>query len=187
MGLFKKQREALGDLGDIVAMSRQMPRPKLGDALRDANALMGQTIEQNNLRASGVPGEALVENLADTGMTLNDNPVVEFQLLVTIPGREPYRVAHREMVPRLAPNMYAVGMKYPVRVDPGDPNKLMFDFMAQAAQAQAIGNAAMAQAQGAPAGGDPMARLERLAQLHQQGALSDSEFAAQKARILQEM
>ena len=52
----------------------------------------------------------------------------------------------------------------------------------QAAQEQA------AQQQAAPpqanGGDDQIAQLERLAQLHQQGALTDEEFAGQKAKLL---
>jgi phage protein U len=45
--------------------------------------------------------------------------------------------------------------------------------------------AAMAQgAQAATGGSDATAELERLAQLHTQGVLTDEEFAAEKARIL---
>ena len=36
----------------------------------------------------------------------------------------------------------------------------------------------------APAGPDPIEQLKELAQLHQQGILTDEEFAAQKAKIL---
>ena len=36
----------------------------------------------------------------------------------------------------------------------------------------------------APAGADPIEQLKELAQLHQQGVLTDEEFAAQKAKIL---
>ena len=36
----------------------------------------------------------------------------------------------------------------------------------------------------APAGPDPIAQLKELAQLHQQGVLTDEEFAAQKAKLL---
>ena len=35
-----------------------------------------------------------------------------------------------------------------------------------------------------PAGGDVYAELEKLGQLHEQGILTDDEFAAQKAKIL---
>jgi hypothetical protein len=36
----------------------------------------------------------------------------------------------------------------------------------------------------APAGPDPIEQLKQLGQLHQQGVLTDEEFAAQKARLL---
>jgi Short C-terminal domain len=36
----------------------------------------------------------------------------------------------------------------------------------------------------APAEPDPMEQLQKLAQLHEQGILTDEEFAAQKAKIL---
>jgi len=42
----------------------------------------------------------------------------------------------------------------------------------------------MAQAQGAQAAADPTEQLARLADLHDRGALTDEEFAAQKAKIL---
>jgi hypothetical protein len=37
---------------------------------------------------------------------------------------------------------------------------------------------------GAPAAADPIDQLKELAALHQQGVLTDDEFAAQKARLL---
>jgi hypothetical protein len=58
-----------------------------------------------------------------------------------------------------------------------------------AAAAEAVANAQAAQAPAAPAaapsaGGDMMAQLGQLAQLHSQGILSDEEFAAAKAKLL---
>ena len=41
-----------------------------------------------------------------------------------------------------------------------------------------------APAPAAPAAPDPIAQLKQLGELHQQGVLTDEEFAAQKARIL---
>jgi hypothetical protein len=43
---------------------------------------------------------------------------------------------------------------------------------------------AQQQAAAAPAGGDDMAELQKLAELHNQGILTDEEFAAKKAQIL---
>src|SRR5688572_6263884 len=43
------------------------------------------------LIANGIPGTALVLDVRDTGVTLNNvNAVLETRLQVTIPGREPY-------------------------------------------------------------------------------------------------
>jgi hypothetical protein len=41
-----------------------------------------------------------------------------------------------------------------------------------------------APAPAAPAAPDPIAQLKQLGELHQQGVLTDEEFAAQKARLL---
>ncbi len=53
------------------------------------------------------------------------------------------------------------------------------------AQDQAQYDQQMAQQQAAaPAASDPNAELQNLAQLHQQGVLTDEEFAAAKAKVL---
>jgi hypothetical protein len=41
-----------------------------------------------------------------------------------------------------------------------------------------------APAPAAPAAPDPMEQIQKLAQLHEQGILTDEEFAAQKAKLL---
>jgi hypothetical protein len=55
----------------------------------------------------------------------------------------------------------------------------------QQAAMQPVAQPAVAPQPGAPAGGDDtITQLERLAQLKQQGLLSDAEFAAAKAKLL---
>jgi membrane protease subunit (stomatin/prohibitin family) len=57
-----------------------------------------------------------------------------------------------------------------------------------AAQGAMAGQAmAAAAAGGATAAQDPVARLERLAALHEKGLLTDAELQAQKAKILGEL
>jgi hypothetical protein len=53
-----------------------------------------------------------------------------------------------------------------------------------AADAQAQMAATQPAAPAAPAAADPMAEIQKLAQLHAAGALTDEEFAAAKAKIL---
>ena len=54
----------------------------------------------------------------------------------------------------------------------------------QEAQQQAAAPPPAALAPAAPAEDDQMAQLQKLAQLHSQGILTDEEFAASKAKIL---
>jgi membrane protease subunit (stomatin/prohibitin family) len=56
----------------------------------------------------------------------------------------------------------------------------------QAQYEQQMGQQALAQQQAAPAAPaeDPNAKLQQLAQLHEQGVLTDEEFAAAKAKVL---
>ncbi len=54
----------------------------------------------------------------------------------------------------------------------------------QAAAEQAVAQQQAAAPPAAPAAADPVAELERLAQLKAQGVLSDEEFAAAKAKLL---
>jgi hypothetical protein len=69
-----------------------------------------------------------------------------------------------------------------VRVDPENPALLMFDQAAHAVQSAG----GIPQASGIPVQ-DPTVRLERLADLRDRGALTESEFRAQKARILADL
>lgn len=58
------------------------------------------------------------------------------------------------------------------------------DIGALIAQATAAGNAQVIDLSGSGASTDPLDRLAKAAALHQQGVLTDAEFAEQKARIL---
>jgi hypothetical protein len=64
----------------------------------------------------------------DTGVTINDQPLVTFQLRVSTPSRPAYDAQQRQVVPRLSIGMVAPGITLPVRVDPSDPEKLTLDW-----------------------------------------------------------
>ncbi|MDX6701836.1 MAG: hypothetical protein QOF26_2062 [Baekduia sp.] len=69
---------------------------------------------------------------------------------------------------------------------PGDRQAMGDALRAQFGQNAMVYGAPMTMPTGAPAAGDPIGRLERLAALHASGALSDAEFASEKARVLAE-
>jgi hypothetical protein len=75
----------------------------------------------------GVPGEARVLGVSDTGATLNFDPVCELRLQVSLPGEAPYETTIRQAMPRTAARLMALGASLPVRVDADDPSVLVVD------------------------------------------------------------
>ena len=47
------------------------------DGIRQANALLEQMGEQQRLLMSGIPGRARIDAMADTGATVNEQPMAE--------------------------------------------------------------------------------------------------------------
>jgi hypothetical protein len=80
--------------------------------------------------AEGVPGEARVLGLSDTGATLNFDPVCELRLQVFLPGEAPYETSIRQAVPRTTTDRLALGTLVPVRVDPDDVSGVVVDHRA---------------------------------------------------------
>jgi hypothetical protein len=79
--------------------------------------------------ANGVPASAVVLSMSDTGITVNDLPMVMFDLEGRREGTVAYRVAHRESMPRLLVGAVLPGSQLPVRVDPADQGRLAMQGM----------------------------------------------------------
>jgi len=77
------------------------------------------------LMATGLVGQATITGVRETGASVNDNPVVEFDLSVALDDRDPYAVTHRQVVSRLVVGNFAPGATVPVRVDPVDASEVM--------------------------------------------------------------
>jgi len=118
---------------------------------------------------------------------------IKLVLLIQAEGIEPFQAEAAKMVKRK--NIPQAGMVLPVTVDRKDTSRWDIDWDTaptrddiMAAQAQQIIDAGgIGQAAHTTTGGatdDRVARLEKLAALHQTGALTDDEFAAEKAHIL---
>jgi hypothetical protein len=75
--------------------------------------------------ATGLAGNATVTAISDTGTMMNNAPVMELDLSVTVPGRDPYPVKHRQIVSAAALNNFQPGKTFSVRVDQQDPSKLI--------------------------------------------------------------
>jgi hypothetical protein len=84
---------------------------------------------------NGVPGEAIIETISDTGMTMSspdvgaDAPRYQFGLKVTrADGGAPYEVEVKAFVPRLYVPMVLPGKRVGVTIDPLDPTHVSIDF-----------------------------------------------------------
>ncbi len=75
--------------------------------------------------AGGLMGTASVTAIRDTGTMINNAPVCELDLMVTVPGKEPYPVTHRQLLAHSALASFQPGASFSVRVDAGDPTKLV--------------------------------------------------------------
>ena len=132
MGFFKdvrdlkKQGEALrppehrGMMGGFRAM-----RDGVATANQMVSGIAADQQKTAELMSNGIVGQALIDQIADTGTTVNENPQVQFNLTVTIPGRDPYAATLTQIVSRVAIGSFQPGATVPVRVSPEDPQTLI--------------------------------------------------------------
>lgn len=111
-----------------IALSRLMMR-RVYKSLGLAGVIGVAPIE------NGLPGEATIETITDTGMTMSssslgsDSPRYEFGLMVTpASGGEPYRVDVKAFVPRLYIPLVLPGKRVDVTIDPLDRMHVSIDF-----------------------------------------------------------
>jgi len=157
-----------------------------GVAMRRLGA--AKQVQAMELMRSGTSGIGTIVEVSDTGVTINNNPRILIRMRIEpLDGSAAVERSKSVLVSRVA--VPRAGERYPAWFDPADPDNWMYgtDMQANApaeirdmfARAQAGGGAA------APAESDnPVEELSRLGELWKSGALSDSEFADAKARLL---
>ncbi len=99
--------------------------------------------KKKKILSEGVQARAVVINVQDTGMTVNDNPRVKLTLQVQPEGQTPFEASKKSTVSRVA--VPRVGDEFIVRYDPSDPTNIEFD-TAAVAQANQAAESALAQA-----------------------------------------
>ncbi len=86
-----------------------------------------------DLIGTGVPAQALIISMQDTGTSVNDQVVVAFNLVVQ--SDQPYQVSHRQILPRLLMGAVLPGKAVRFWSDPTNPQRLAIDWSALPAQA----------------------------------------------------
>lgn len=74
------------------------------------------------LVATGKPGTAVVLQLSDTGVTVNDQPRVKLLLEITIPNYPPYKAQKTVTLPIIYLPQVQTGSTINVLADPDQPN-----------------------------------------------------------------
>lgn len=100
----------------------------------------------------GVPSTAVITGMGQTGMEINQQPQLTFELLVTPPGGgQPYPARATQTVPNMALGMLRPGGTVGVVISPKDPSKVKIDLqgtadigVAQATQQPQFGGVAPA-------------------------------------------
>jgi len=85
-----------------------------------------QTILQN-----GIPAQATIRQVWQTGTFINENPQVGMQLEVRPPGGAPYVAQVNAVVPLINIPQFQPGTVVPVKISPTDASKVELDIYGQ--------------------------------------------------------
>ena len=83
-----------------------------------------RSADKDRISTTGLAGTGQITGLTQTGMMVNNQPVVKIEMLITVPGRQPYPASVREVVPLILLGSLGQGA-LPVRVDPARPDKIV--------------------------------------------------------------
>ncbi len=142
----------------------------------------GRAQEAQQLKVTGLAGQAAIVGMRQTGVTMNEQPQVELQLQIQIPGRQPYQITKKEYVPLMLLGALTSGRPLPVKVDPANLQNVVIEWES----ALSAPMAGAAGGQGVIVGKDVAATPELVAQGAAQGMLpSESEIEYKRQRLRQ--
>ena len=75
-------------------------------------------IHNRSILINGLPAQATILKLSDTGTTINDNPVVRLLLEVQPPDRSPFQAETERLISRLETSQFQRGTVVQVKYDP---------------------------------------------------------------------
>lgn len=142
MGMFRDMKEAFGvlrsdELKELKKKADAQPKRSMMDGIKMANEAMDNVpvwqqqaadmqaaMANGSVYTSGVAGNATVNAISDTGTFVNNQPVMELDLTVNVPGKEPYPVKHRQLIAMSQIPNFQPGKSFPVHVDQQDATKI---------------------------------------------------------------
>jgi hypothetical protein len=202
MGLFGKRKQEkdqiaglMGSIAHDVELAQQVAAKEMANtgisadqrdvAMQAAMApgamdqMLATRERMMRLTTHGVETPATLSGVS-VGATsaLSSGPEVTFDWSVEPPGAAPYAARSVDTVhPSVVPGLVA-GARCTVRVDPDNPQSVMFWGTAEPVPGAPVAPPA------APAADERVARLTKLQDLRAQGLITEDEFAQRKAQIL---
>jgi hypothetical protein len=88
-------------------------------------AIGWRAAQKDRLHETGLDGEGTIAGIEQTGVWMNDQAYVRLDLIVRVPGHQPYEVKHGEIVPQVALGRLTSGETLPLKVDPDRPSHLL--------------------------------------------------------------
>lgn len=132
MGMFRDMRDMMqtvrsDELKELKKKADAQPKRSMLEGVKMANAAYDHSMAMQAAGAdmAGTAGTAIVNAIRDTGTLINMAPMCELDLTVTVPGKEPYAVKHRQLIAHSALARFQPGATFSVRVDASDPTKLV--------------------------------------------------------------
>jgi uncharacterized membrane protein len=137
MNLFGKIGLAIGILGGLFGMAVAIAAAPLFGSIFSLVfiAIFGGVfwsvfrpmMVQKQLLKTGMSATAVIKELRDTGVTVNNAPQIKLVLEVTPPAGAPYLVQTKLLISRLQTASYQPGMRLAVKIDPNDKSKVAID------------------------------------------------------------
>jgi len=101
---------------------------KLGSSY---NLFLGGGKKSQSVRLYGRSATATVLNIGENSgggiVTINDQPYLNLKLKIDDGFGQPYEVSFDTIIPRSAVPQFQPGATFPVKIDPNDPNTVVFD------------------------------------------------------------
>jgi hypothetical protein len=89
--------------------------------------LIAPSLLSARLQKTGIDGKALIKEVRDTGVTINNNPQVKLIVEIKNYLGQTYTATLRTLVSRINPFAYQPGMIIPVKIDPKNDNNVVID------------------------------------------------------------
>jgi hypothetical protein len=93
--------------------------------LRYVRKMSGNNKDAQRIAQTGVPGQARILTVQQTGTYINRNPVVDILVEVHPQTGQPYQTTVRRLVSMFQISQFQQGAVVPVRIDTADPTKVV--------------------------------------------------------------